>query len=1035
MKFTIGNTLASTPWGMALLAGGVVLLIPVKAIAQIVPDTTLPNNSIVSSGCLGCVILGGTTRGSSLFHSFREFNIQADHEFRFSNPGGITNIFSRVTGGTRSNIDGTLGVFGPANLFLINPNGISFGPYSRLDLGGSFIASTASSILFPNGQQFSAIRPEVFPLLIVDSAAPVGLQFEGAYSSIDVERSPTWSTDLSVKPGKTLALIGGEINLHSKSREGSTLKASGGRIELGGLSDRGVVDIVETNDQFQFHVPDNLPRAGIWLDSFSTDLPDDTKHGAVVDVSGDRSGSVILHGDYVSLINTSKIKSQTTDKNGGNIHINANSFNMDVDSVVATGTSGSGQGGDIDVQADIISLSGGSSVESITDSLGKGGAVNIRASEINLMGQSENNETGLYAIADDDGNAGDLKVETKNLNITDGASISTRTDAGVGHAGDLTIIASEFVHLSGRYINADSEAIPSSLRTDSSGDGNAGKLKIQTKNLEISDGGIIASLTSGKNKKGNSGDISITGIDGTISDLPQASLELVKLLDDYGYTSPHSVISTSSANSGKAGNIIIYTNQLFISGGSNILASSLNSGVGGNITINASNSIELSGVGYGNVFKDNANTIGLESGLDQVNLDVLDLLTQTDRSQSAIASESLGTAQGGNITINTKDLFIKDGAGISTLTAGTKSGGDIVINARNSVQITGTEPDQLVPSAIISGTGFEASNAGNIMINTNYFLVKDGGLIGTSSSSRGKAGDLIINASNLVELTGTNIDGDFLSSLRVETDASGEAGSLKITTGKLIVQGGAEASVNSTDSSTAGNLEITAHTILLDNGKLVAETYSSNGGDIILNIGKLLQMRNGSQISATAGTNEDGGNGGLVKINAYNGFIVAEPNPRGDNNIKANAYFGDGGKVVIKPSPLGMYGIKYRERDTPTTNDITVSSDFGDSGEVAIDPPLLDPSRALGSIPSETDSQEITESCQAVNGKESVQFFDIGRGGLPPRPEDPLSVELLEWGVADPISSPHPSSIVNWTLKEQPIVTTALRLVPPCQSR
>ncbi|WP_293084779.1 filamentous hemagglutinin N-terminal domain-containing protein [Moorena sp. SIO4A1] len=41
-------------------------------------------------------------------------------------------MLSRVTGTNVSNILGTLGVLGNANLFLINPNGIVFGSNSRL---------------------------------------------------------------------------------------------------------------------------------------------------------------------------------------------------------------------------------------------------------------------------------------------------------------------------------------------------------------------------------------------------------------------------------------------------------------------------------------------------------------------------------------------------------------------------------------------------------------------------------------------------------------------------------------------------------------------------------------------------------------------------------------------------------------------------------------------------------------------------------------------------------------------------------------
>lgn len=210
------------------IVSGIVLLVSLPVTAQITPDNTLGSeNSRVTGGVqvrgeVGDRIDGGAARGPNLFHSFSEFNVNDGQRVYFSNPTGIENILSRVTGSDVSDILGTLGVDGGANLFLLNPNGIVFGPNAQLDIRGSFVASTADSFTFADGNQFSASNPQAVPLLTMN--APIGLQYGAPQGDL------TNQADLAVETSQTLTLHGATV-LH----EGE-LTAPGGRVQV--LGDR-----------------------------------------------------------------------------------------------------------------------------------------------------------------------------------------------------------------------------------------------------------------------------------------------------------------------------------------------------------------------------------------------------------------------------------------------------------------------------------------------------------------------------------------------------------------------------------------------------------------------------------------------------------------------------------------------------------------------------------------------------------------------------------------------------------------------------
>ncbi|MGK7926148.1 MAG: filamentous hemagglutinin N-terminal domain-containing protein, partial [Spirulina sp.] len=205
---------------------------------EIVPDNTLGDeNTIITlpNNSDNITVMGGAIRDTVLFHSFQEFNINDTEQVYFSNPDGIFNILTRVTGENSSQILGTLGVNGDANFFLINPNGIYFGENAQLDLRGSFTATTADSI-FIDHFEFSATHPEPPPPLLTINVEP-GIQYGMNHRDREIQNHG----HLQVDPGNHLNLLGGSI-----FNTGS-LTALGGKIEILGtkinISENSQIDV------------------------------------------------------------------------------------------------------------------------------------------------------------------------------------------------------------------------------------------------------------------------------------------------------------------------------------------------------------------------------------------------------------------------------------------------------------------------------------------------------------------------------------------------------------------------------------------------------------------------------------------------------------------------------------------------------------------------------------------------------------------------------------------------------------------------
>ena len=858
---------------LAILTGLLPGLVPHGVRAEISVDGTLggsagPVNKVDNNYLITEDL--GSLRGRNLFYSFNRFDVNTGESATFTGPSTIENILSRVTGGSTSNIDGTIRSNYPgANLYLMNPHGIIFGPNARLDVKGSFHATTADYIGHSDGNRFNAIPTSGE---ILSTAPPGAFGFLGnSYSPITIHES-----QLEVPTGKTLSIIGGDVDItRSSTDDPNTLVASSGRINIASVASPGNVvpgaNDLQMNGFTQLgNLSVRTPKAENALEVISTSgdpggsitirsgrfvMQDATMtsatHGATdhpgtgidVHVTGDMrldrseiasssfgdgqagdlkitAGSLELAGDPVSFVNANIGSRAFAAGDAGDLELNMGQLTIRNNAFINSNTLGSGRGGDIKITSGSLEVLGEDSIAyvstlSANGATGDGGNLEITAD--NILLQSQAGFTGLTTQVNSTGlgNAGDIHINTGRLDVLDGAEISTAVFNGPGNAGNLLISAYTFL-VSGVNSNDINASVSSSVFWNANGSttGNGGDIAISTRELELGDKGSITTRNF-------------------------------------------------SNGPGNAGGIDIRSDTLMITGGSFLSSTRLNFGTGnaGDINIDARD-VHIAGPSPEN----------WPTGIFTL---------------ASVAASSAGA-----VNISTDNLQLVDGAQINTRTFGPGAGGTVSITAGN-VLVAGRDPVTNTPASIDASTlalqGFEnnaTGRGGNVQVQAGKLDLLDSGVITTSSSSAGDGGDIVLDTIRL------NLDNG--ASVSAESNSTGDAGSIQITADESVEVLNDSSISTKAEFSGGGRVNIHAADLvyLLDSSitSSVADGIG-NGGDITID--PLFVILNSGRILANASS----GNGGNILIVTDN--FIATP----DSVVDASSQFGLDGTVIIK-SPV-----------------------------------------------------------------------------------------------------------------------------------
>lgn len=935
-----------------------------RTLAQVTPDSTLGlEPSIVTPNVLiqerlGDRIQGGATRGSNLFHSFLQFNVNAGQRVYFANPAGISNILTRVTGGTPSTLAGTLGVEGSANLFLINPNGILFGAGARLDIAGSFVGSTASAVKFADGSEFSAVNPQA-PALLAVNLTP-GLQYGASRSGATIASSGHLST------GQDLTLMADRLDLQGQLQAGRNLT----------LAASSTVKIRDSADRpFVASAVENLLVEADRLDIFALNHPD----------SGFFAGA-----DGV-LRSTQTIGADAHFTTGGSFRIeqqdgSPGEWASPADPIVRAG----GNVSFASYTGASLQILAGGSVTANSITINAPDAVNLTAETVTLS-----NGTPL-ALSGNTRSTLDVRAGTtaigSPLGLTGTPSPSglafpaTASSAAIA-IGSITITpANGMVFLTNQY--QPNAALPGNI--------NVGAITV---NNNTAGGSVVLdsrgaiTLTGAVNTSG-----SATGNSGSVTFLSEGDLTLasgssilargalggsVNLNSRNGTIAISGINDTSfrirsgtrtTASGGKGGDVSLTARTLNLDQGANVLVETTGASAGGNLSLNASDSITLtSSFGDTAVFATSAtgrsgdltvktpsltlrNDLNLLSNPSElltttfgpgnagnvtIESNVIALsgpgsATQTTQVGSLVQRNALGNA--GNLTITTKSLTATDGAQVIAATAGRGNAGNVTIEATEFVKLDGVSrsfPSGIFTSVVEGATG----RGGNVYIKAPTLSGSNGGVIQTTTQASQDAGNITIESDKI------NFDGvgsnQFASAINSSSrgTASGNGGNIDLQTRLLQFTNGARLTASAgsagvTSSGSAGKITIHAiDSVVFDgvgsNGRStqaqVVAFSSGRGGELEITT-RSLQVTNGAQI--TSSTNSSG-NAGNVRLLVFESVLLSGTES-GVFASTAPGATGNGGQIFIDPRTLTIQDgakVSSSSQGTGIGGDIVIRAD------------------------------------------------------------------------------------------------------------